>query len=288
MSLNSEKLKELFSLTRSGFSKSEVKITGKSWLSRDIYCTVAGHGGRNVVIVGGFCGKDVAISSFLTDFIHQLDDCETLNRRISEFNISALCGSNKLHFIPILNPDGITLNNVGISSDNPFHGRVMKVMRGSNDISQWDANIRGTQLNCNFNYKWVEGKLRERDCGIFSSSPSGYGGEYPESELETSSLCSYCRKILPDIVIEFRSGVETKIFPCVSEGDFEKSKRASRLIYGYTGIETGEDENIFYGSFAGWAAKEFGSISMIFCVGDGSLSSNSEALKTAVLLAAAM
>lgn len=284
MSLNSEKLKELFSRSRSGFSRSEVKNVGKSWLSRDICCSVAGHGDRNIVIVGGFCGGEVEISSFLVDFAHEFDDCSALNRRISEFNISALCGGNRIHFLPLLNPDGITVNNAGIAPDNPFYGRVMRMMKDPNEFSQWDANMRGTQLNLNFNYKWIDGKLRERDRGIFSGSPSGYGGEYPESELETSSLCSYCRKISPDIIIEFRAGSGTNIVPCLSDGASEKSKRASRLIYGYTGLDVVDDDQVFYGSFSGWAAREFGSSSVIINVNKDISDQTVKSLKSAILL----
>ncbi len=284
MSLNNETAKELFSRSRIGYSKAEVKSIGKSWLSRDIFCSAIGHGDRNIVIVGGFCGGDIPLSSFLADFSHELDNCVTLDRRIAEFKVSSLCSGSKIHIIPVMNPDGLVLNGAGISADNPFYGRVTKMMRGSDDFNEWCANIRGVQLAKNFNYKWIDGKLRERNLGIFSGAPFGYGGEYPESELETSSLCAYCRKISPDIVIEFRLDSETNISPFVFNDSAEKTRRAARLIYGYTGIPVSEDENIFYGSFAGWAAKEFSCSSVVLNCNKDFTDKTASALKSAVLL----
>ncbi len=284
MSLTIETVKEIFTQTRSGFSKAEVETVGRSWLSREISCSVIGSGNRNVMIIGGLSGGDIEISSFLVDLAHELDDCLTVNRRVSEFNVSALCNCNTLHFIPIVNPDGIMVHNVGIMQDNPFYGRVQKMICSSGDLSEWNANIRGTQLDGNFNYKWIDCKLRERNMRIFSGSPSGYFGEYPESELETSSVCSYCRKRPPDTVIEFRNGNKTEIIPCMSEKSAEKSMRASKLIYGYTGINVVENESVFSGSFSGWAASEFSCPSVIFNIEKNLSEQLKKSLKSAVLL----
>ncbi len=279
-----EKIREIMSKVCFGYTSAEIKTIGRSWLSKDISCPVVGHGERNVVIVGGLGGGDLEVSSFLSNFAHELDDCLSLNRRISEFNISALCGCNTFHIIPILNPDGISINNIGISNENPFCGRVLKMMRGSSDFSQWEANIRGTDLRFNFNYKWVDAKFKERNRGVFFNGPLGYGGEYPESELESSSLCSYCRGVRPELVIEFRVGERTEIIPFISESSSGKCKRAVKLISGYTGIGAAENESYFNGSFSGWAAREFSSSSIIINVERGFYGKYSESLKSAVLL----
>ena len=86
-----EKIREIMSKVCFGYTSAEIKTIGRSWLSKDISCPVVGRGERNVVIVGGLGGGDLEVSSFLSNFAHELDDCLSLNRRISEFNISALC-----------------------------------------------------------------------------------------------------------------------------------------------------------------------------------------------------
>ena len=288
MSLNSEKMRFLIDMIHNGYSFSEVKSIGKSWFSRDIIRSVIGHGSKNVLVVGGFGGRDVCISSFLAEFAHELDEKLSSKGRISDFNISALCSKSRIHIIPMLNPDGIILNNLGILPENPFYGRVSGIMRGSTDFNKWDANIRGVSLYGNFNKNWIKMKLSERSKGIFMNSPSGYFGEYPESELEVSSLCSFSRMLIPDIVFELRLLNNNCIIPIETVENKHKINAVSRVICEYTNIKAVEDEGFGNGSFASWSEGEFHCLSFIMGITEELTPENASALKNAILLATAL
>ena len=288
MSLSPEKAKNLFDRIHGGYSVSEVRNAGKSWLSRDIICSALGHGSKNVMIVGGFGGKDAFISSFLTDFSHELDDSFSLKGRISDFNISALCSKNRIYIIPMLNPDGIIVNNLGIYPDNPFYGRVMGMMKDSTDFSKWDANIRGVSVYGNFKNDWIKLKLTERSKGIFMTSPCGYYGEYPESELETSSLCSFSRRINPEMVFELRRMENICIIPVGKESLKNKVNAVARIISEYTNIKVLTDDSYVNGSFASWTSEDLDCMSFIIGITDEMTPESCSALKNAILLAMAV
>ena len=288
MNLNSEKISHLMDRVHNGYSVSEVKTVGKSWFSRDISVSAIGHGGKNVLIVGGFGGRDVFISSFLADFSHELDEKLYSKGRISDFNISALCGKSRIHIISMLNPDGIILNNLGILPDNPFYGRVSGMMKGSGDFHKWDANIRGVSLYGNFNKNWIKLKLSERSKGIFMNSPSGYFGEYPESELESSSLCSFSRIVKPDLVFELRNLDGNCIIPIETETNTHKINAISKVISEYTNIKTVKDISFENGTFASWAGGEFDCSSFVMGVTEKMSADNMNALKNSILLATAL
>jgi len=288
MNIDCEKVKVLFNKIENGYSVSEIKNIGRSWLSRDIKCAVTGHGQKNILVVGGVGGKDIKITSFLVGFSHELDNAAFSNGRISDFNISALCSKSKIHIVPLLNPDGIILNNCGISQDNPFYGRVHNMMKGETDFTNWDANIRGVSLYGNFRSDWLKLKLTERTNRIFMNSPAGYFGEYPESELETSSLCSFSKRGDFHIVFELRRAEHFFIKPIEVDESKNKIKAVTRVINEYTNIKISDENFCVNGTFALWTATEYQSLSFIIGVPDNMTPENYSALKNAVLLASAV
>ncbi len=288
MNLNSEKIRFLMGRLHNGYSASEVKTVGKSWSSRDIISSSTGHGSKNVLIIGGLGGKDLCVSDFLSGFSHELDEKLASKGRISDFNISALCSKSKIHIISMLNPDGIILNNLGILPDNPFYGRVSGMMKGSGDFNKWDANIRGVSLYGNFNRNWIRLKLSERSNGIFMNSPSGYFGEYPESELEVSSLCSFARVLKPGIVFELRLCDNNCIIPVVTDENKYRITAFSRVISEYTNIKVVEDKSFENGTFSSWVEGEFDCLAFIMGITEKMSHDNVNALKNAILLGTAL
>ncbi len=61
------------------------------------------------------------------------------------------------------------------------------------DFSRWQANARGVDLNHNFDAGFELCKQAEQSAGILGPGPGKYGGERPESEPETRSICRFIR-----------------------------------------------------------------------------------------------
>lgn len=112
----------------------------------------------------------------------------------SIYGISAktLLSSRFISVIPMLNPDGVSIQQNGVEPDDPMYSRLIK-MNGGNDFSKWQANGRGVDLNHNYNAGFEKYKTIEHSLGIYGGASTKYSGEYPESEPEVAALCNYIR-----------------------------------------------------------------------------------------------
>lgn len=97
--------------------------------------------------------------------------------KIQNFNISVII---------MANPDGIELSNFGlISVPENKRENLLKINNDDFDFSLWKANGRGVDINNNFDANFGTNTYKT------SFAPSGYVGEFAESELETRALKNY-------------------------------------------------------------------------------------------------
>ena len=82
--------------------------------------------------------------------------------------------------VPLLNPDGAILSQ----TVRPF----------------WKANLRGVDINCNFDARWGTGSLNTRMRGAENCI-----GDYPFSEPESKALACFTRKIMPQVTFAFHT-----------------------------------------------------------------------------------
>ena len=178
----------------------DVSSIGKSILGKDLPLITLGNGKKSVIYIGGHHGMEWITSAILIQFIK--DICEEYSHSSSVFDISSriLLETRKLYIIPMLNPDGIGYTIDGISPDNVLKNRLHKI-NPSNNFAHWQANARGVDLNHNYNAGFKEYKLIEKSLNILSGAACKYSGEYPESEPETKSLCSFVRWASPELAL---------------------------------------------------------------------------------------
>lgn len=85
-----------------------------------------------------------------------------------------------VYFIPAANPDGIRI----ALTKNPLY----------------KANVRGVDLNVNFDARWGTGEKN-----VFKAGAENCVGEKPFSESETRALRDFTLKIMPDTTISYHS-----------------------------------------------------------------------------------
>lgn len=196
--------KSIAKLTTS-FPFCECFSIGKSWEGRELYCLKLGNGPKKALYVGAHHSLEWCTSQILMQFAAEY--CQKLQNGdfFKGYKVSKIFEGASIFIIPMLNPDGIELTVNGISEEHPLFLRVTKMINKSTDFSTWQANIRGVDLNHNYNAGWNEGKVHEQDMNIFFPGPTRYSGEYPESEKESAALCAFVRGLKPDMVIAFHS-----------------------------------------------------------------------------------
>lgn len=164
---------------------------GKSCAGKEITALKIGSAAEYVLITAAFHGSERITSLILLMYIEQL--CETLQSGGYIEGINAKRGLNGrgIIFVPCVNPDGCDISLLGKKACGEFGDKIAKLCK--NNFQKWNANLRGVDINHNFNADWENLRNKERGLGIYGPSPTRFGGTKPESEPETVALVNLCR-----------------------------------------------------------------------------------------------
>ncbi len=176
------------------------KYIGYSVLGKPIYCIRAGTGEKKVILTAAHHGKEWITSALLMCLINTLCHRFSLGDRQLWENAS-------YYFVPMVNPDGVNLCIKGLTDDLPMYvkNRLMRIVPDCNFKDNWQANIRGIDLNHNYDASFSVGRALQIKEGIFGPAPTKYSGEYPESEPETKAIVSLTERVSPHTVIAYHS-----------------------------------------------------------------------------------
>lgn len=163
-----------------------------------------------------------------------------------------------IHFVPMTNPDGVTLSQFGIDSIRSeelkavirdCYSRDTALKRTSDTfevyLTKWKANAGGVDLNYNFPAGWNELATK-----LTAPSSAGYKGPQPFSEPESQALSALSDQYPWAITISYHSQGEV-IYWTTSENG---AKMASNTLADSIAVMTGYrlDNSDGKGGFKDW------------------------------------
>ena len=184
-------LAELPLLERAG---ADVCFIGASVLGRKIpMFHVGGYTGNQVLIQGAIHAREHITAKLIVMQIYHALEGNLPRPRQKE------CAGG-IYFIPMTNPDGVSLCQFGLSSirGGGCKRRLLEINGGSADFSLWKANANAVDLNCNFPARWGTGAQN-----VFAPAPESYVGPRAASEPETRALMGVTKKICPALTISY-------------------------------------------------------------------------------------
>ncbi len=244
-------------------------LVGKSIRGRELYCVRLGRrDALPVLYVGTHHGMEHLTSALLLRFINEYCESMRTGGRLYGVGMEYLFSERCIYVLPMLNPDGAELSLHGASRESPLYERLIK-MNGGEDFTHWQANERGVDLNHNYSAGFFEYKSVENENGIYGGGPTKYSGEYPESEPETSALCTLIRTVGPELILTLHTQGEEIYY--TSGGECPRaSRRIGRVISELTGYELAEPEGTAaYGGLTDWFVAEYGKPSFTIECGRG-------------------
>lgn len=239
----------------------QIFSVGESVESRQLMCIRLGNGRRRLFINGAHHGLESITSAlimrFCTDFATAIEKGECFfgsdARAISE------CVT--LYALPMVNPDGVEMAVNGADFLNPFHRDVIRRSGVIDFTGIWQANVRGVDINHNYDAGW--------HCIKKSPSPTRWGGEYPESEPETRAVTALVRRCGFDMLIAFHSQggeIYYDFNGAVAPRSVEIAGELARVSGYKAEIPTG---TAAFGGCKDWFIKEFGREGFTIEVGHG-------------------
>ncbi len=216
-------------------AKTKKTVVGKSLFGRDIFAVKMGE------------GSPVGIAQYA---IHGREYI-TAELAFSHFERGVYKGS--IWLIPLVNPDGALLSEVGLSSvEDEEQKRMLLRLNGGENFSLWKANGRGVDLNVNFPARYGTGAKNTKTAGA-----ENYVGEFPCSEPESSALKKFTEKIRPDYTVSYHTkGEEIYWYFYQSTHTCHRDKEFGEVLSRSTGYPLADAGNSA-GGYKDWCIQRF-------------------------------
>ncbi len=230
------------------------EVIGRSVGGRDITALKIGRAQSYALLCAAVHGSEHITTNLLLIYLENL--CESIKSGLAlgGFNMQGLLGSRGVIFVPLVNPDGAEISIHGESSAGLMRSFVARHTKGNH--STWNANLRGVDINHNFDADFDEVKKAERAAGIYLPCASRYGGSKPFSEPESIALKGLCEAYPIRHALAFHS--QGEVIFADSENPSSKLRRMGEILSTASGYALSEPSGTAKGGgFKDWFIKRF-------------------------------
>lgn len=214
-------------------------VVGYSTLGQAIYGVHLGdYSGKQILIEGGIHAREYPSTLVLCDMIEYMTSQE-------------LPGG--VYAIPLTNPDGarLVLDGLDWIPCQKLKDYILHINDGSDDFSQWKADILAIDLNVNFDALWGEGSQN-----VFCVAPGNFIGYFPESEREVRNLIEFSYSVRPDLTLSYHTKGDVIYygFELLTAEELNRDKEIAEFISAINGYTPTKTE-ASVGGYSDWASE---------------------------------
>lgn len=191
-----------------------VSVIGQSLDGRKLYDVIVGNPSapNQVMIQGAIHAREyITVPLVMQQLEYLLAGYDT--GYYNNIPLTELLSSTAIHFVPMANPDGVTLSQFGESAIHSDALRQVIQTCYAQDtadqltaapydqyLTRWKSNANGVDLNHNFDAGW--GRL---NATLFHNSAANYKGPAPLSEPESQALAALAEQYHFKAVINYHA-----------------------------------------------------------------------------------
>lgn len=249
----------------------EVGIAGKSVLGKNLYTLKLGNGPIEVFYNGAHHALEWITSPLLMKFTENFSKAYAEGRPMSGYDLRDIWKRNTIYIMPMVNPDGVDLVLQGLQRDNPFYDQLIAWNNGRMDFGEvWEANIRGVDLNHNYDASWELSKQAEPVYGVNGPGPTRFSGPSPESEPESKAVANFTRNHNFRLVLAYHSQGEV-IYWTYQNKTPPEAQRIGEVFSRLSGYSLAEATGITsYAGYKDWFIDKYRRPGYTIEVGQGS------------------
>jgi g-D-glutamyl-meso-diaminopimelate peptidase len=199
----------------------QTQVIGHSVEGRNIYAVKLGRGPREIFMNASHHAREHITTNLLMEMLDTYAFAYSNRSKVDNYDVEKILNKTTIWFVPMVNPDGVTLVQKGYKAVKNAK-LVLKINKGSTDFSAWKANIRGVDLNRQYDADW-----KHICCDPGKPAPQNYRGPYPFSEPETQAMRDFTLAHHFQIAISYHSSGEIIYWHFHQSG--ERQKRDYRL-----------------------------------------------------------
>ena len=236
---------------------------GQSVEGRAIYALRLGHGTKEIFLDAAIHASEWLTTNLLMKMAEEYARHAQYDRPFGPYHVAEILEEVSLWFMPMLNPDGVTLVLEGPEAvQNSTFAKQLLQQANENSFSSWKANIRGVDLNRQFPAFWSRlVNVQPRP------APSHFKGTKPLSEPEAQSLYDFTLQRRPAMVISFhQQGEIIYWYNRQSGAQYNRDRQLARQLAALTGYGAGQ-QLVNGGKYMDWAISELGIPAFIIEVG---------------------
>ncbi len=232
----------------------DIELVGKSEFGQPIWAAKIGRGKSNIIILGGHHGREWLTTSLVMTKLEYYLKAYNSHQQIFGYD-SALLDEVSIWFIPMVNPDGIRIQQEGIGFlPQYYQKRLIKMNENNSDFDRWKANGEGIDLNRQYPAGWES--IKEK-----TSTPSYqyYKGKFPMQAKEVRAVVTFTREVQPLMAVTYHSS--GRVLYWYFKNDHAVVKRDKKIadqlskITGYSLDQP--EEHAVGGGFSDWFVSEF-------------------------------
>ncbi|WP_158212282.1 M14 family metallopeptidase [Natranaerobius trueperi] len=239
----------------------EVKNIGESVTGKELYAVRLGNEEDNILIEGSHHGREWLSTNLIMTKIDRYAYAYVTGEKIGEYNVREILDEVGIWFVPMVNPDGVTLNQKGkegIPEEYCEQVKEHNVRWAKDDFYLWKANINGVDLNRQYPADW-----EESDC-IGTRYAMNYKGEEPLSEPESQAMYDFTKQIEPLTAASYHTRGQV-IFWYYHNKHLERDRAIGEQLSEMTGYQLYPPRSDYKGAnFNDWFIQEFDRPAYIF------------------------
>ncbi|SIS42852.1 M14 family zinc carboxypeptidase [Salimicrobium flavidum] len=210
----------------------EVFDIGDSVYDRDIYLVKLGYGDDHVLYNGSHHAREWLTTILNMNMIEEYAKGYLGETSFPSYNAKQVLDDTSIWFVPMVNPDGVTLQQKGLSAfPEEVHDKLIEWNEGSTNFKRWKANAQGIDLNRQYPSGW-------NNVTKTSRSYKNFKGDYPLQAPEAKVMRDLQYLLNPELTISYHTAGQIMYWNYrIEPEDYERNSRIARNYSRFSGYD---------------------------------------------------
>ncbi|OYD57731.1 hypothetical protein CGZ90_13810 [Fictibacillus aquaticus] len=181
----------------------QYRSLGKTPYGREIWAIKLGKGDATVFYNSSHHAREWLTTNLVMEMIDQYSEAYMAKRTFEGYNVQSVLNNTSIWFVPMVNPDGVTLQQKGLNAfPKSIHSKLIKMNNGSRNFKRWKANAQGIDLNRQYPANWDS---LSRNSSVKSPSFKNFSGYRPLQAVEAQKIAQFTAFVDPEITISYHT-----------------------------------------------------------------------------------
>ncbi|MNB72179.1 Gamma-D-glutamyl-L-diamino acid endopeptidase 1 [compost metagenome] len=229
---------------------------GKTAFGRDIWAVALGNGEATIFINGSHHAREWLTTTLNLYMLEQYAQAYISDGQIGKYSARQSLNETTIWFVPMVNPDGVTLQQLGASAfPQSVRTRLIQMNGGSANFDRWKANAKGVDLNRQYDADWAHIQK-----AVSYPNFMNYKGTAPEQAEETKALVAFTQRIDPEIAVSYHTAGSILYWNFhTQKANLSRDQRLARTFSSITGYSlVAPSSNPSGGGYTDWFIQTYG------------------------------